>query len=173
MPLDASLDETAIHTLNDIKSTEYVKLGLKINNTGTYHLSFNTHNSFSENVIMTLEDKKTNEFKILTNEDSYEFEYVEGETANRFVLHFKDVTAVADLQKQESFAYILNQDLYIHLENENIQHIQIYNMNGQLVQEQNLTNESLVRISMEHQPKSTYIVKVTTDSNILTQKFIY
>ncbi|MBZ0242861.1 MAG: hypothetical protein K8F24_06590, partial [Bacteroidales bacterium] len=45
----------AIHTLSTVKETEFVKLGLKISETGNHTLLFNDHESFIENIFLTLE----------------------------------------------------------------------------------------------------------------------
>lgn len=172
--IDDSNEEMAIHTLNNTKETDVVKLGLKINESGTYSMNFNNHESFTGYVTITLEDKKTGAFIVLANEDSYEFSFEVGEEQDRFVLHFKDVTGIDNLQEQESFVYIINNRLYINMDaDEDVDLIQVYSVNGQLIKKLSSQNDPIIGVQLDGLSRGTYIVKVTTESSILTQKFIY
>jgi hypothetical protein len=168
------LEQMAIHSLSDVKNTEFIKLGLKIEESGNYVMNFNDFNSFNENVTITLEDTKMNTFKVLSASDSYEFNFEVGENTNRFVLHFKDITAINELDDSQVFAYVVGHTLYLNIDEQaDIDAIQIYSINGQLVKEVNMQNGSLIGIDMQGLSKATYLVKMISKSNTQTQKFIY
>ena len=171
--IDESDNEMAIHTLQSVKSTDFIKLGLKIQDAGTYSLQFNNHNSFTEFVTITLEDLKTQTLYVLSDYDSYEFEYEVGEHDERFILHFKDVTAINSLETSETFAYVVNNNLFVEInDNEEAEYVQIFNMNGQLIQEKNVANQTLINIDLNDLSRASYIIKLVSKTKVKTQKFI-
>lgn len=172
--VDINTDKLAINTLSSVKETEFVKLGLKIAETGIYSLQFNDYESFSEYVNITLEDLKTETSHILSSTDSYEFNYEVGEIEARFILHFKDYTAVNKVNTEEYFSYMIDNKLYVNLSNLNaFDAIQIYNMRGQLVKTQDLDRETMITINMQGLSKGAYIVKLISITEVKTQKFIH
>ena len=172
--IDENAEELAINTLSTVKETEFVKLGLKIEEAGTYSLLFNNQDSFTEYVTITLEDLKTQTLYVLSPSDTFEFDYEVGELNERFILHFKDVTAVHSMETAESFAYVVNNSLYVELtDDEAVEAIQIFNLNGQLVNEQNIANQTLIKIDLHHLSKASYIIKLISNTKVKTQKFIY
>ncbi|NOR87184.1 MAG: T9SS type A sorting domain-containing protein, partial [Bacteroidales bacterium] len=172
--IDETAEQMAIHSLNNIKETEFVSLGLMIEESGEYSMQFSDLESFTEFVTITLEDKKTQTFQVLSSKSIYEFDYEAGEDDQRFILHFKDVTATHELNELESFAYMVNSDLYVKIgDQEGVEAIQLYNMSGQLVKEQNIINESIIKMEMHDLSKAGYIIKTISKSKVRTQKFIY
>lgn len=169
--IDHTGNSMAIHSLSTVKDTEFVKLGLRVSNTGNYKLNFNNHESFIENVIITLEDKKTQTFKVLNAQDQYEFNYEEGENENRFILHFKDVTAVSDLNDTELFAYAIGHSIYVNTE-EGMESIQVYNLGGQIIYETNNLLEGTHKLDLPELAKGVYFLKIQKRRVKRTQKVI-
>ncbi|MFD1551763.1 T9SS type A sorting domain-containing protein [Putridiphycobacter roseus] len=62
----------------------------------------------------------------------------------------------------------------LHIENaNNIQSISILNMNGQIVRDQNIQNQSIIQFDINNLPNGIYVLKATqTDGSIYNSKFI-
>lgn len=169
--IDNEDNPMAIHSLSTVKETEFVKLGLRISKTGNHTLLFDDQESFIENVTITLEDKKTQIFRVLNAQDQYEFNYEEGENADRFILHFKDVTSVSEINDLELFAYTIGHSIYVNIE-EDMEAIQVYNLGGQIIYEMNNPQEGTHKLDLPELTKGVYFLKLKKKHASRTQKII-
>jgi len=166
-------EKMSIHSLKSIKETDFVRLGLQIETNGTYTLKFDDKNSLSEYVSLKIEDTKEETITELSLQDTYTFTYEEGENANRFILHFKDASAINDLDTQEQFAYYSNGSIYINNdETQGFESVQLINMAGQIIQTKTLGNESLEKMNISNIETGMYILHLISDNNTSVQKIM-
>ncbi len=166
-------EDLAIQTLNTIKETDLVFLGLKIEEAGEYELFFDLQSSFSEFVSITLEDKTTNDFTSLGNETTYSFYHDPVLMNDRFVLHFKDVTGLEEAMDENMSIYHSQNQIYIdNTSEEHFQSILIYSMAGQVIMSQNLSQESVQSISSASLSKGTYLVHLVSQEKSIRRKII-
>jgi hypothetical protein len=170
---NAEEDQLAIQTLPSVKETEWIPLGLQIEEAGDYELFFDMQNSFSEFVSITLEDKKTQDFIYLQNQTSYTFQYDSEEDEDRFVIHFKDVTGVDELNEQEVNVYYSQNQIYIANESDHrFNEIRIYNLAGQLLMTENTHQQKLQSISANEFSRGSYIIQLQGDEKTIQRKII-
>ncbi|NPD44047.1 MULTISPECIES: T9SS type A sorting domain-containing protein [unclassified Lentimicrobium] len=163
----------AIQTLNSIKETDLVSLGLKIEEAGEYELFFDMQNSFSEFVHVTLEDKKNKEFISLGNETSFSFYYETESENDRFVLHFKDITSVEEMEELDLNIYHSQNQIYFNNNSEEYFHsVLIYNMAGQVVLSQKMSPESLQSISSGSLSHGSYVFQLISDKKSVRRKIL-
>ena len=121
-------------------------------------------NSFTEYVSITLEDKKNNDFISLQNHTSYVFQYDSEEEPQRFVLHFKDVTGVDELEELDVRIYYAQEQLYISNDSDDkFNSLQIYNMAGQLMGDYSLGQENLQSFDASEWSNGTYVVQLISN----------
>ena len=166
-------DELSIQTFNSIKETDLVPLGLQIEESGEYELFFNMQNSFSEHVSIILEDKKNNDFISLQNQRSYLFHYDSEEEPQRFILHFKDVTGVSEMDESEIMVYSAQDQIYITNNSEEIfNSIDLYNIAGQLIQKNTLSDDRIQKISSINLSNGTYLIQLNSRKKSVKRKII-
>lgn len=166
-------DELSIQTLKSVKDTDLVPLGIQIEESGEYELFFNLQNSFTEYVSITLEDKKNNDFISLQNHTSYVFQYDSEEEPQRFVLHFKDVTGVDELEELDVRIYYAQEQLYISNDSDDkFNSLQIYNMAGQLMGDYSLGQENLQSFDASEWSNGTYLVQLISNKKSVKRKII-
>lgn len=166
-------EKQAIQTFNSIKETDLVQLGLQIEEPGEYELSFNLQNSFTEYVYIVLEDKKTNDFISLQNQTTYNFQYDSEEENKRFVLHFKDVTGLDELNEADVKVYYSQNQIYIqNLSENNYDEMQLYNLAGQLIKSEELDQQSIHFINANALSNGSYIIQLVGEKNTLKRKIV-
>jgi len=166
-------NKMSIHSLKSIKETDFVQLGLQISESGIYTFAFDNKNSFSEFVTVKIEDTKEETITEIAAQDTYIFDYEKGENAKRFILHFKDVTAVNDLENHIQFAYYSHGSIYIsNNETSKFNNVQLINMAGQVITTETLTNETLHRMNVSDVKTGMYILQLISNSKTSTQKII-
>lgn len=170
---DNSGNKMAIHSLKSIKETNFVHLGLQIETSGSYTLSFDDKNSFSEFVSVKLEDTKDESITEISVQDTYTFDYEDNENANRFILHFKDVTAVHDIDNQTLFAYYSLGSIYItNDDNAKFEHVQLINMAGQVIKTESLTEDSLHKMKVSNIKTGMYVLQLMSERKTSIQKIM-
>ena len=171
--IDKDEEKMSIHSLKSVKETDFVNLGLQIQSSGTYTLQFDDKNSLSEFVSIKIEDTKEGTITELSLQDTYSFNYEEGENAQRFILHFKDATAVNNPEQAEQFAYYSNGSLYIsNNETNSFTSIQIINMAGQIIKVEPLGHQSLEKVELADVTRGMYLVQLISDNNARVQKIM-
>lgn len=170
---NSDMEKQAIQSLSSIKETDFVSIGLQIEEPGEYELNFEWLDSFTDNVTIALEDKKENSFMVLENLDSYPFNYQGMEESNRFVLHFKDVTAIDKIEKESIKTYFSGGIIYIsNTSDKELEWVKLYNMAGQLMEEVKLSNQQYERIEVRNLEKGVYVVQLTADKEQIQQKIV-
>lgn len=160
--INSNNEKQSIQTLNTIKETDVVALGVQIEDPGVYEFSFDLFNNFSENVSIFFEDLKTGDRLNLNHINSYSFEYEEAEPEERFMIHFKDVTGVEEqADEQDVKVYTVQNQLYVHnMHEENLLEFSLYNMAGQLLKSEHLNDAPLNAIDISELSNGSYIIQL-------------
>lgn len=148
--------------VNAIDAAEMVALGFRAGLAGTYTICQNEANDFA-NVV--LEDLATGTFTNLL-ESTYSFSYNPGENEGRFIVHFTPL-AVSDKPAENLHIYSYGGVAYINVPENLKGDITVYNVMGQLVTSVPVNNV-LNHVALP--AAGTYIVKVTTNEKVFTQK---
>lgn len=166
-------EKQAIQTFNSIKETDLVPLGLQIEEAGEYELFFDLQNSFPEYVNITLEDKKTNDFISLQNQTTYTFHYDSEAENERFVLHFKDVTGLDELEDASVKIYYSQNQIYIQdLSEQNFSEMHLYNIAGQFIKTEEMDQQNIQYVNASELSNGSYIIQLVGEKNTLKRKII-
>ena len=144
---------------------------------GEYVLSFSELDTFDESVEIWLEDLTTGEGWILIseNENTYTFNGLPDEPADRFRIHIQDANAITGLDEQNHIdplkIYSAGDKVYIkNPEGVEITNIRIFNLLGQHVQHKiNYASLDLSMVQID-EPAGYYITQVTVDKHVYTEK---
>ena len=153
--------------VNELPTTESVKLGFLMDDSGEVTISIDNSNGFEE---IILEDKKDNTFTNILN-SSYTFKYELGEDEqNRFTLHFNKGELGDDDIINKIKMYSHGKDIFIITPN-NLHNaiINVYNLSGQRVSIDKfdiLKNEE-IHTNLKN---GIYILEVSSDEGISTTK---
>jgi hypothetical protein len=149
-------------SINALASADMVALGFTAGVSGSYTIAATEINDLG---MVILEDLANGKLTDLTG-GSYTFNYVAGENAARFILHFAPLS-VPEIGAGNVQIYSYGNNIYVNVpENVNGQ-VVVYNMLGQVVMNAPINN-TLNRVTVEH--AGSYIVKVLGDNNVVTEK---
>ncbi len=150
-------------SINSLPEAKTVPVGIHAGANGNYTIEATEINDFSE---LTLEDRITGIFTNLLS-DSYTFDFITGETEDRFLLHFGPLSVEDNTQTPLAEIYSYQKTVYINLYDLDDCDIYIYNTAGQVVA--SLASASgMVRMNVN--TSGIYIVKVVTKNEIQTRK---
>ncbi len=127
-----------------------------------------TENSTEKDVFIF--DYKTGKDYNLS-EDSYFFTSAEGDASNRFEIHFGIVGVNEEFVADSQFRiYSTRNNIVIdNIENQSGE-IRIYNLQGQLITRQQLTQDSKQQVAIEN--SGIHLVALRTNNNVITKKVI-
>ncbi|NTW33212.1 MAG: T9SS type A sorting domain-containing protein, partial [Bacteroidetes bacterium] len=126
---------------------------------GTHSLTF-THTLTANDV--NLMDKVTQE--IIHNGDTYTFEASPTDDVNRFVI-ISTTTSINGLSSSKLNAYSYNKTLYVKVENQYVNSIEIFTLDGRKLLETTSLTSDICSLSA-----GVYLVKVKTDKDVLCKK---
>ena len=149
-------------SINAVPETKSVPVGIHAGVNGTYTISATEINDFSN---LTLEDTKTGIFTDIIK-NSYSFSFTQGESEQRFVLHF-GALSIDENENTLANVYSYLKTVYVSLGEHVSADIYIYNMSGQLVATRN-SSQGMTEINLAK--TGNYIVKVVSNENILVRK---
>jgi hypothetical protein len=146
--------DLSVRYLTDAFENSKVPLYFKAGKNGSYSLSVNAEIAAFD--VLLLEDKKTNTITDLKANSDYEFNGATSDTANRFVLHFKDMNIEAENLPVTIYydGNEINVDLTLVTEQTEIK---IYDMLGRLVLEKKKEGEMIHRFKINSK-NAVYIV---------------
>lgn len=163
-------DTLVINGLNGVATNPVIDLGVKFPATGNYAI-----NAKSFNFRVTLEDKQLNVFQNLTQDSIYKFSATQGNIANRFALHFQDVTGVANTSSIASKNIKIYQangtvvvDLNGYEEPQGI--ITVSDILGRKIATQKITAKT--NLLDLHSVAGMYVIQVQTSDKIVTKKMV-
>ncbi|WP_163409884.1 calcium-binding protein [Flavobacterium ajazii] len=156
------------------QESDEVVLGYKTQISGNFSISIDHLDGiFSGQQEVYLEDK---ELKIQYDlkKEPYKFSTQKGIFNNRFVLKFSNKTLnLIDIQKNKTGVVIFQKKGQIVIESDSaIQKVQIYDLAGKLILEQNFNQNSIV-ISNLKSKNQVLVFKVKTENGLETKKVIY
>ncbi len=164
-------EQLCVNTLPQNDETRTIPMGFVKGSSLNYTMNCSGIESFYSNVSIVLEDLKEAKSQDLRQSPVYSFTAADGDNANRFLLHFGGAFAVNDLNNKEAIRiYTANNNLYVSNSGGPLQgDVYVYNLMGQLMMQQQLTDGSLTRISL-NAPTGYYLVKVVTGEQVFTSK---
>jgi hypothetical protein len=149
------------YSINAVESADAMPLAFTAGVSGTYTISIEQATDFD---VVYLEDLKTGKLHDLAT--AYEFSYNEGENANRFVIHFGQVSL--DNAQNGIVVYSYNNNVYVYNANNLQGEISIYGVMGQEVTGTKL--ESGLNVITLNDVNTYYVVKVLTDETAVSEK---
>ncbi len=166
-------NELVINTYsNPMTENLAVNVGFKVGIEGDYTISTNVFEAFNSNQELFLEDKVTNEFINLQNDLIYTFHSEATDGADRFVLHFANPNVSIDdiVNENKLNIYSYENKLYIKGLISNNTKVVIYDMYGKEITTNIFEESKFETISLDNFASGNYLVKVTTDEKVYTEK---
>ena len=149
------------YSINAVEGADMMPLSFTAGVSGSYTIAIEENNDFD---VVYLEDLKTG---VLHNlETAYEFSYVEGENADRFVIHFGQISM--DNAQNGLVVYSNQNNVYVYNANNLRGDVQIYSVMGQLVTSVSL--EDGMNVIGLNDVNTYYVVKVLTDNTVVSEK---
>lgn len=142
-------------------------IGFTCDNNGTYTLSL-SHNDFSGEYNLVIEDRLTGEFTPISAGEPVEFDYAAGSTRDRFMLHFNSPT---DIQNSQIVDYLVRGErgqIQVNTYGSKAQ-IAVYDLHGRKIENMH-TNGHFTEIPLA--TAGMYIVKISSNSKVQTEKVI-
>ncbi|MCP4124735.1 MAG: T9SS type A sorting domain-containing protein, partial [Bacteroidetes bacterium] len=158
-------DTLTINGLNSPFTAPIVPLGMKIPTQGEYTLNASSI-SFTETPVH-LEDTYLGVLQNLNADPVYAFTTDAGNVADRFVLHFSEITGVEDMDNSIS-VYSFNYQVNVNLSRPSTGTITVLDMAGRMVHTQ-VVNAQLSTIQLQT-TAGIYVVKVETPGASLVRK---
>jgi hypothetical protein len=151
------------------EGNEVVHLGFTCGAAGTYSVTASGMESFSGSTPILLEDLKLNTIQDLRLNPVYSFDYAINDNVNRFNLHFKAATGIADPANSGIFVYSYERTVVINNTTGLNGEVRIFDMTGRELKDASMSSTSVTRIPMQA-AIGNYIVKVTTTQGTVNQK---
>lgn len=156
----AGADQLAI---NALPATDMVPMGFTSATSGEYTIGAIETSEFAE---VYLQDIVTGDVTDLLN-DSYTFDYVTGDDANRFIIHFAPV-GIGELNAQNVKIWSHDNNIMVNVPADVTGEIAVYNMMGQEVARTDIEAfETQIQVS---DVNTNYVVKVISDNSAVTGK---
>ncbi|NVO20850.1 MAG: T9SS type A sorting domain-containing protein [Bacteroidetes bacterium] len=148
-----------------------VSLNLEVGANTSYTLSV-AENSISPNIYVTLEDLKTGASQRLNSNPDYSFTAAPGDDPNRFRLHFKDATSIADPDAANNWT-IYSQDGVLTVLSAQLLtgKVNVTDMEGRMIASNLLKSGEATHIDLRGH-SGIYIVSVITSKGISNEKII-
>lgn len=165
--------ELCINSLPTLSDNITVPLSFTANAPGTYDIERVELTNFSPETIILLEDIVANTTTNLNSTANYSFTTnVSGTITDRFLIHFQGIsTGIEDHKIETGLAmYSVDRNIYIRtvkLENATFS---IYNLNGQIIRQGELNQNSLHRESMDK--SGMYVIQIQHSKGVESQKVL-
>jgi len=161
----------SINCLNYSPEPMSIPLGVYLNSEEDLTLEFSQLESFDGLVKIELEDKSTEDFIDLRTLSNYSFRGSVSDEADRFLLHFSNVTGIEEQENLDIQVYSAGQAIYIQNPNSIHAELMVYNANGQLLYSTKTTGSTLQKIE-EPFAKGVYLVNIKSNKQVQTEKII-
>jgi len=170
--LTPNLTKLAINTLPlAILDGGSIPVNFKVGTSGNYTLSAEKLNSFALNTSIILEDNVTGALQKLNDNPVYVFSASTQDVPDRFVLHFKDATAIQEHRAQENIsAYYHNGSFYVS-NCEGATQVGIFNIQGQNLSNYQLNGSGLQSTSL-NLSMGVYFARLVNNGHMQTIKMI-
>jgi hypothetical protein len=151
--------DLSVRYLTDTIENSQVPLHFKAGRDGNYSLSIDAEIGAFD--ILLLEDKKNNSITDLNVNANYQFKGTINDDANRFVLHFKDITEVNESLPVSIFYDGNEVNVDLTLVNEETD-IKVFDMLGRLLLNKKGAGKMIHRFSV-HPKHAVYIIVATSE----------
>ena len=146
-----------------------VPLNFKAGTNGEFTINIEENTVMAEGNIY-LEDQFNDQMINLSTQNSYSFQATTQDNPNRFLLHFNGVTGLEEVAAESHIqVYSVDDMIYINSLEDVTADILIYNINGQLIHNEQMNAESLKRISLGTS-SGVYLVNIVTEETSTTHK---
>lgn len=160
----------AINSLNFSTEDISIPLGIYLNADEDLIFDFSGIEGFNSNTRIELEDKFENNIINLREQASYIFRGTASDEAERFLLHFSQVTGLENIEVQGAQVYAVDGRVYIRLEDEaSYSQMTILDLSGRLISEFSINRKSLQSFGMNNL-KGIYLVQLQGDNGSVTKK---
>jgi hypothetical protein len=156
--------------------TDVIPVSFKAGAEGNYALTASQLESFTSSPAITLEDVKTGRAQNLMKNPTYSFTAAKSDDHARFFLHFGDAFSVNDPKKREPVnIYSSGNTVYIAAQTGMMLKgdVMVYNMIGQPVMRQPLSETALTSIKLSESSGYFLIRVITADDAYSGSVFIY
>jgi hypothetical protein len=157
--------DLSVRYLTDTIENSKVPLHFKAGKDGSYSLSIDSEIGAFD--VLLLEDKKNNSITDLNVNANYQFKGTVNDDANRFVLHFKDITVVNESLPVSIFYDGNEVNVDLTLVNEETD-IKVFDMLGRLILNKKGAGKMIHRFSV-HPKHAVYIIVATSKEKISKQ----
>lgn len=161
----------SINFLSDMSSV--VPLTVKAGVAGIYTLNASQAESFANNSVISLEDRKTGTFTFLSANPSYSFQVSEPTTiTDRFFLHFMNVTGISNTEATPGFSmYSVDGILKIQSLQQIGGKISIIDMQGRTIATGRIEAGASTQINMNGKT-GVYVVSILTGKGTINTKVL-
>lgn len=158
------------NTLKDMSSVTTIPMSFIKNSSSIYYIEVEGVNNLEPQETVYLTDLKTNHTQILNDNPVYNFTAEEGDSPERFVIHFSPL-GIDDLTTYNINIFAANGKVEIRNNKPIDAQLNIYNISGQLLSSSKLDNESSVSVIINNY-KGPVVVSIITNSNVINKKVI-
>jgi hypothetical protein len=148
-----------------------VPVHFKVGTPGNFTLSAEKLNTFSSNTYILLEDRITGTLQKLNDNPVYAFSSSSQDAVDRFVLHFKDATSISEPASQQAITAWYNNCKLTIATLEGTTNVNIFNIQGQNLQNFQLHGSSLQSVSI-NLPTGIYFAWIINEDTMQTIKMI-
>jgi len=150
-------------SINTQPSTKMAPLAFTVGSSGSYSITATVLSDFKK---VYLEDKKTGMLHNLCINPTYHFSYEKGEDANRFVVHFSEISK--ETEDHDMVIYSNQNNVFVYNINNQQGDVYIYNVVGQLLGSISL-QDGINNITLDN-ANGYYIVNVRTSNTVVNKK---
>jgi hypothetical protein len=146
-----------------------IPMGFTCGINGNMTLNASHLETFDASVSIYLEDLKEGTIQNLKVNPAYSFTYNTGDNANRFVLHFSNITGINE-HSSGIQVYSFENSVYIkNLNAQKLQNVFVYDLLGKEVFQSALNQNPLQKYTLNVN-QGYYLVKIVSENGVTTQK---
>jgi len=172
-------DKYIIQAVNNFDTSQVLPLGIKTNKAGLVTIKLDFLENIADNKIIFVHDKELNILYNLKN-SSYQVYLNPGTYLNRFEIVFSNTSNLAlgveDIAEKSLQVYFSNEKESIVIHNpdvKNIESTEIFNLLGQSIYRfDSISKENYMEYKTKHLIPGTYIIKLKTDSCMVSKKVL-
>jgi hypothetical protein len=158
----------AVNWLPSTESNSTVDVTFSPSEAGIFTITATGAESFVTGEPLWLEDRATNTFQNLRNNSEYTFAADASQNANRFRIHFKDATGIAENNNNGINIFAAGKTINIDLVENTRAQFMVYDVMGKPIAAGNgQQGRNTINVNA---PTGIYIVKVVTAAGVVSQK---
>jgi hypothetical protein len=167
LPNIYTINEHTDFSIDKRPETNTIQLGFACQTNGIYQISIQQFDGLAS---IEIEDTKTQKMHDLKS-GAYHFDWQVGDIEERFILHLS-ATATEEIETDDINIYTINNQVYLNnIADSDFRSIKLYNINGQLVYESELSNKNL-QMFATNAKKGVYLIQLIGKNQQQTEKII-